>query len=106
MIHFRRKLFSAHQWQEQLDACGIDPATLPRRYLSRGSHSAHSSRERSRGTGKGKKGDKREGKQQRPQGAGPGTAVTGGLQKVEILNARCGVGRIRQAAVAACCPFA
>ena len=28
------------------------------------------------------------------------------LQKVEILNARCGVGRIRQAAVAACCPFA
>ena len=36
----------------------------------------------------------------------PAKAVIGSLQKVEILNARCGVGRIRQAAVAACCPFA
>ena len=73
----RRELYSAHQWQEQLDACGIDPSNLASQVFKPWesvSHSAHSShRERSRGTGKGKKGGKREGKQQRPQGAGPGT---------------------------------
>ena len=73
----RRELNTARQWQEQLDACGIDPSNLASQVFKPWesvSHSAHSShRERSRGTGKGKKGGKREGKQQRPQGAGPGT---------------------------------
>ena len=73
----RRELHTARQWQEQLDACGIDPSNLASQVFKPWesvSHSAHSShRERSRGTGKGKKGGKREGKQQRPQGAGLGT---------------------------------
>ena len=73
----RRELNTARQWQEQLDACGIDPNNLASQVFKQWesvSHSAHSShRERSKGTGKGKKGGKREGKQQRPQGAGPGT---------------------------------
>ena len=72
-----RVLNTAGQWQEQLDACGIDPNNLASQTFKpweSGSHSTHSShRERSRGTGEGKKGGKREGKQQRPQGAGPGT---------------------------------
>ena len=67
----------AHQWLEQLDECGIDPLNLALQVFKPWeavSHSAHSSqRERSRRTGKGKKGGKQEGKQQRPPGAGPGT---------------------------------
>ena len=36
----------------------------------------------------------------------PAKAETGSLQKAEVLTVRCGVEIIRQAAVAACCPFA
>ena len=72
-----REHCSAHQWLEQLDECGIDPLNLALQVFKPWeavSHSAHSSqRERSRRTGKGKKGGKQEGKQQRPPGAGPGT---------------------------------
>ena len=73
----RREPCSAYQWQEQLDACGIDPNHLAFQTFKPWesvSHYAHSSyRERSRVTGKGKRGGKQEGKQQRPQGVGPGT---------------------------------
>ena len=108
----RRELYSAHQWQEQLDACGIDPSNLASQVFKPWesvSHSAHSShRERSRGTGKAKReaNVKENNNDLKVLDQAPAKAVTGCLQKVEILNARCSVGRIRQAAVAACCPFA
>ena len=71
----RREPCSAYQ--EQLEACGIDPNNLAFQTFKPWesvSHCAHSSyRERSRVTGKGKRGGKQEGKQQRPQNVGPGT---------------------------------
>ena len=70
-----REHCSAHQWLEQLDECGIDPLNLALQVFKPWeavSHSAHSSqRERSRRTGKGKKG-----RQTRRQAATPSRGWT------------------------------
>ena len=88
------------------------PATLPRRYLSHGSQCPilhilpieSAAEEQARA--KREANVKENNNDLKVLDQAPAKAVTGSLQKVEILNARCGVGRIRQAAVAACCPFA
>ena len=100
-----------------LNTCGARllgsmPATLPRRYLSHGSQCPilhilpieSAAEEQARA--KREANVKENNNDLKVLDQAPAKAVTGSLQKVEILNARCGVGRIRQAAVAACCPFA
>ena len=71
-----RTYCSARTWSEQLEACGIEPANVSSQVFKPWESAAHAApssyRERSRGTGKGKKGGKREGQSHRSQEAVPG----------------------------------
>ena len=73
----QREYCSAREWQTLLATIGIDPASLASqsfRPWEAASHPTQSAlRERSRGLGKGGKAGKREGKNPRPQGTGPGS---------------------------------
>ena len=72
----QREYCSAREWQTQLAAIGIDPASLASQSFRPWEATPHPTqsalRERSRGLGKGGKAGKREGKYPRPQGTGPG----------------------------------
>ena len=71
----QREYCSAWEWQTLLTTIGIDPASLASqsfRLWEAALHPTQSAlRERSRGSGKGGKAGKREGKCPRPQGTGP-----------------------------------
>ena len=108
----RREPCSAYQWQEQLDACGIDPNDLALQAFKPWesvSHYAYSSyRERSRVTGKGKRGGPGTGK---GRNRWPSEALLKATSYgccpfncPDIQSSTWG-GDIRQAAVAACFPF-
>ena len=71
----QREYCSGREWQTQLAAIGIDPASLASQSFRPWEATPHPTQAalRSRGLGKGGKAGKREGKHLRPQGTGPGS---------------------------------